>query len=99
MASASASACLKHSESPSPVTASTDPEASPSRATLPRVTLRNLRFNVIELLGKLLDEAAPSRAWRPGKCSSAASALKNLFRATKITQTSSSEIGVTYACP
>ncbi len=46
IASASAKACRSPSRIPSPVIASTPPDASPTRATLPRCTLRRVCMEV-----------------------------------------------------
>src|ERR1035438_7967956 len=89
-------ACRNAKPSPSPVTASTDPDASPTRATCPLMTDRSLAdIEIAPRVGP--NNCAPLR-WlaRAGNMSFRSDALLSLLLTTA-THTSFVPTGVTYA--
>src|SRR5206468_4051932 len=97
-ASARAAACLNARPNPSPVIASTQPDASPINATRPRQTRDSLSIEVTPPRCALVGSPCPSRAASPGSARRALSSRSRGFLEITAAQTSIEPTGVMYAC-
>ena len=95
IAAANAGACWNAKLNPSPVTASTDPEASPTSATRPCDTRRKRRDADTAPRSVEDSEAPLNRAANPGNFTTASSNRNRRSRESTATPTSFQPTGVT----